>query len=104
LATQAAHALRVADGTLQVLPRTLAKSTVVAGTAYATTMVMAAVFALIFVPALAAVLCMFGDIHGHLSFSTIAAGSMFVALITGLLGVLFRLARQWEDEGERPHV
>jgi len=67
-------------------------------------MVMAAVFALIFVPALGAVLCMLGDVHGHLSFGTIAAGTVFVALITGMLAVLFRLARQWEDEGESPHV
>jgi hypothetical protein len=67
--------------------------------------VMAAVFALIFVPALAAALCILGGIHGHVSFATIAAGSLFLVLTGGLLGVLFRLSRQWEAEGDvKPHV
>ena len=65
---------------------------------------MAAVFALIFVPAVAAILCMVGDINGHGSFVTIAATGTFLALITGLLVGLFRLAHQWESEGDiKPH-
>jgi amino acid transporter len=65
---------------------------------------MAAVFALIFVPAIAAILCMLGEVHGHLSLATVAATTTFLALIIGLLTGLFRLARQWEAEGDRPHV
>ena len=59
---------------------------------------MAAVFALIFVPAVAAFACMFGDIHGHVSFSAVAATLVFTALLVGLLTGLFRLAHKWEDE------
>jgi hypothetical protein len=69
-----------------------------------TTDAMAAVFALVFVPALAAVLCL-GGAHGHASFATIAAGGMFITLVAGVLGVLFRLSRQWEGEGDvKEHV
>jgi hypothetical protein len=57
---------------------------------------MAAIFALVFVPAVAAVLFMLGDIHGHLSVTSVAATGMFVALLGGLLAGLFRLARQWD--------
>lgn len=58
---------------------------------------MAAIFALVFVPAVAAVLFMLGDIHGHLTASSIAATVIFVGLLTGLLTGLFRLARQWDE-------
>lgn len=57
---------------------------------------MAAIFALVFVPAVAAVLVMLGDIHGHMSFTTIAATLTFLALIGGLITGLFRLAHQWD--------
>ncbi len=72
--------------------------TIYAGTADAEDQDMAAVFALVFVPALAAALCMLGDVHGHLAVSTIAATMVFVSLLTGLLAGLFRLSRRWEDE------
>ncbi len=58
---------------------------------------MAAVFALVFVPALAAALLL-GFVGGGLCFSTAVAGLVFVALATGMVAGLFRLARQWEDE------
>jgi hypothetical protein len=61
---------------------------------------MAAVFALVLVPALGAVLCILAGIHGHASFATIAAGSVFLSLTVGMLGVLFRLFRQWDAEGD----
>jgi hypothetical protein len=57
---------------------------------------MAAIFALVFVPAVLAVLVMLGDIHGHMSVSTLAASLTFCALIAGLITGLFRLARQWD--------
>jgi hypothetical protein len=57
---------------------------------------MAAIFALVFVPAVAAILFMLGDIHGHMSFTTFAATMTFFALIGGLITGLFRLARQWD--------
>ena len=58
---------------------------------------MAAIFALVFVPAVAAVLFMLGDIHGHLSVTSIAATVIFLGLLTGMLTGLFRLARQWDE-------
>lgn len=57
---------------------------------------MAAIFALVFVPAVAAVLFMLGDVHGHVSFTTFAASLTFCALIGGLITGLFRLAHQWD--------
>ena len=59
---------------------------------------MAAVFALIFVPGLAAVLFMLGTNQGQLSFATAAAATVFVALATGIFMGLLRLSRTWEDE------
>ena len=59
---------------------------------------MAAVFALVFVPALAAVLLMAGVVRGSLSLSTGLAATVFIALAAGMLAGLFRLARKWEDE------
>ncbi|MEP6860314.1 MAG: hypothetical protein ABJE66_06830 [Deltaproteobacteria bacterium] len=66
------------------------------GTTAAVVRGMAAIFALVLVPALAAILCVLGDGHGHLSLSTIAATLTFFVLIGGLLTGLFRLARQWD--------
>ena len=72
---------------------------------YALPVLMAAIFALVLVPALGAVLCIFGGIHGHASFATIAAGSVFLSLTVAVLGLLFRLSRQWEAEGDlKPHA
>jgi hypothetical protein len=59
---------------------------------------MAAVFALVFVPALAAVLLMLGMNHGAPSFSTVVPATVFVGLAAGLLVGLFRLAHDWEEE------
>ena len=62
---------------------------------------MAAVFALIFVPTLAAVLFMLGGLDGSLSFSTGLATAVFVSLAIGILVGLFRLVHAWD--GESPH-
>jgi hypothetical protein len=59
---------------------------------------MAAIFALVFVPAVAAVLFLLGDLNGHVSISTVAASAVFVALLVGLLAGLFRMSRAWDDE------
>ena len=58
---------------------------------------MAAIFALVFVPAVAAVLFMLGDIHGHFSVTSVAATTIFLGLLVGLITGLFRLARQWDE-------
>jgi hypothetical protein len=73
----------------------------VAGTSRAEHHAMAAVFALVFVPTLAAVLFMLGGLHGSMSFSSILATSVFVALATGSLVGLFRLVYEWDHEA--PH-
>jgi hypothetical protein len=62
---------------------------------------MAAVFALIFVPTLAAVLFMLGGLQGGVTFSTVLATAVFVALATGILTGMFRLAHTWDDD--TPH-
>lgn len=59
---------------------------------------MAAVFALVFVPGLAAVLFMLGLTGSGMTLATGAAAFVFVALATGLIAGLFRLAHTWEDE------
>lgn len=59
---------------------------------------MAAVFALVFVPGLAAVLFMLGGNQGQLSFGSAFAATVFVALAAGIFTGLLRLTRQWEDE------
>jgi hypothetical protein len=61
---------------------------------------MAAIFALIFVPALAAILFMLGILHGNLSLSSGAAAAVFVVLATGVFVGLLRLMRQWEAGDE----
>ena len=65
-------------------------------------MAMAAIMALAFVPALAGTLFMLGGV-GDLSFTTAFATTIFIALATGLLAGLFRLARQWDDEPATRH-
>jgi putative effector of murein hydrolase LrgA (UPF0299 family) len=59
---------------------------------------MAAVMALIFVPALAAVLFMLGTLQGHLSISTVIAAAIFVALTMGVFGGAFQMFRHWDHE------
>jgi len=59
---------------------------------------MAAVFALVFVPGLAAVLFMLGGAKGDLSFGTAMATTVFVALAAGVFSGLLRLSQRWEDE------
>jgi hypothetical protein len=59
---------------------------------------MAAIFALVFVPGLAAVLFMVGLIGGGLTFATGFASLVFVALSMGLVTGLFRLAHKWDEE------
>lgn len=59
---------------------------------------MAAIFALVFVPALFGVLFMVGLARDGMSWSTGVATAIFVALAAGLFTGLFRLTRQWEDE------
>lgn len=57
---------------------------------------MAAIFALVFVPCLFAVIFMIGSATA--SVAVIAATTIFVALATGMLTGLFRLAHSWEGE------
>lgn len=59
---------------------------------------MAAVFALVFVPGLAAVLFMLGLAGGGITLGSGFAAAVFVALSVGLVTALFRLAHTWEDE------
>jgi hypothetical protein len=59
---------------------------------------MAAIFALIFVPGLAAVLFMVGLVSGGMTLATGFASLVFVALSTGLVAGLFRLAHTWDEE------
>jgi hypothetical protein len=61
---------------------------------------MAAIFALIFVPALAAMLFMVGILPGHLTIATGAAAVTFIALAMGVFLGLLRLMRQWEAGDE----
>jgi endonuclease/exonuclease/phosphatase (EEP) superfamily protein YafD len=58
---------------------------------------MAAIFALIFVPAMAAVLFMIGTLHRGISIATVSATLIFVALATGIIVGLVRLMNQWES-------
>lgn len=59
---------------------------------------MAAVFCLVFLPALAAAGLMVQTIRGEMSFGGAMAGMMFVALAGGMFLALLRMARQWENE------
>ena len=93
----AAQALRLLAAVAQVPPDLTNQRRRNGGTAAAIAHDMAAIFALVFVPAVAAVLFMLGDIHGHFSVASIAATGIFLALLVGLLTGLFRLARQWDE-------
>ena len=59
---------------------------------------MAAIFALVFVPALAAVLFMLGLLNGGLTIATVSAALLFVALATGVFAGLYRMVHRWEEE------
>jgi hypothetical protein len=85
------------------LPKIGAPARPAAGTRYAISGRMAAVFALVFVPALGAVLLMLGTLHGAISIGTLFATLVFFALTTGLMVGLFRLAHNWEEEGGKQH-
>ncbi len=63
---------------------------------------MAAIFALVFVPALGGVLFMLGGLHGQLTFGAVSATLMFIALAFGALGGLFKMSRAW-DADETAH-
>ena len=62
---------------------------------------MAAVMALVFVPALAAALLMLGTLHGGVALSTVMAIGVFLALSVGMVFGLLKLSRTWENDGER---
>jgi len=58
---------------------------------------MAAVFALVFLFALAST-TLFLKALGTASFGTILAGATFLALAAGVFLGLYRMAKRWEDE------
>jgi hypothetical protein len=58
---------------------------------------MAAVFALVFVPALASIALMLATARGELGFGTAMAMISFVMLASGVFYGLLRLTRQWEE-------
>lgn len=60
---------------------------------------MAAVFALVFLFALASTV-LFVKTLGTLTLTTALAGLFFVALAAGVFVGLFRLAKQWEHEAD----
>ena len=57
---------------------------------------MAAILALIFVPAFAAILFMVGLASGTPTLATAAAATIFIALAAGVFVGLMRLMRHWE--------
>jgi hypothetical protein len=61
---------------------------------------MAAVFALVFLFALAST-TLFLKALGAASFGTILAGLIFLALASGVFVGLFRMAKQWEGDYTR---
>lgn len=58
---------------------------------------MAAVFALVFLFALASTMVFLKSLAGA-SFGTILAGAMFLALATGVFLGLYRMAKRWEGD------
>jgi hypothetical protein len=61
-------------------------------------MAMAAVFALVFIPALASACLMFKVVQGDVSLASAMAGATFIALAAGIFYGVLRMARQWENE------
>lgn len=60
---------------------------------------MAAIFALVFVPALAAVgFMILSAAQGELTFGTALATAMFAMLAMGVFYGLLKMARQWDAE------
>jgi hypothetical protein len=59
---------------------------------------MAAVMALVFVPALAALALMFGTTRGELTLGSALAMTCFTMLAAGVFYGLFRMTRKWESE------
>ncbi len=64
---------------------------------------MAAVFALVMLPLVAAVGFFFGVLRGDLSFSTCLAGFTFLALGLGVFGGALRIARDAEGPEHPSH-
>ena len=64
---------------------------------------MAAVFALVFLPALAATGLMIQVVRGDLSPASSMAGMTFIGLAVGVFYGLFRMARRWERDAGEPH-
>lgn len=64
---------------------------------------MAAVFALIMLPLIASVGFFFGVLRGDLSFSSVLAGSTFLALGLGVFGGALRIARDAEGPAHPSH-
>jgi hypothetical protein len=60
---------------------------------------MAAVFALVFLFALASTV-LFVKTLGALSFTSVLAGLLFIGLAGGVFVGLYRLAKQWEHEAD----
>lgn len=58
---------------------------------------MAAVFALVFLFALAST-SLFLKSLGGISFGTVLAGGLFLALAAGVFVGLYRMAKRWENE------
>lgn len=58
---------------------------------------MAAVFALIFLFALAST-TLFLKSLGAMTFGTVLAGGLFLALAAGVFVGLYRMSKRWEDE------
>ena len=80
---------------VRVTPRAVVDT---GGTPIANAKVMAAVFALILLPAIAATGFMFKVVQGDLSFATAIAGITFFMLAGGVfLGVL-RMSRTWDAD------
>jgi hypothetical protein len=68
------------------------------GTRIATPARMAAVFALIFLFAFAAVLIMVMTLGGDTSTGVLLARFVFIALSAGVFLALYKMMRRWEDE------
>jgi hypothetical protein len=66
------------------------------GTSVAFALAMAAVLALVFLPALAAAGFMILVVRDDLSLATAFAGIVFTTLAAGVFGGALRMARRWE--------
>jgi hypothetical protein len=90
--------LHARSGGTQAMRDSGLRNTVSRGMTLATASGMAAVMALVFVPALAALGFMFGTTRGNLTFGTGLAMMCFAMLAAGVFYGLFRMTRKWENE------